>query len=174
MITLDEARKLEQAAPLRIKFASLDANGNLLSDSNAGYPQFFTHLLGNWHAVQIGDIETRDASRPGHGELHRAWDVSNGELNLLAVEHETGIELIAAIGVGIMTDAAVGFLRWAWRQWREVRSDLPYPPVSSSVVIEVPRADPDAPPVRIVVGAPVTDDELARYVRLAVSTAQSN
>ncbi|MEV6496610.1 hypothetical protein [Streptomyces prunicolor] len=65
MITLDEARKLEQAAPLRIKFASLDDYGNLMGDSNDGYSQFFTRLLGNWHAVQIGDMKTRDASQLG-------------------------------------------------------------------------------------------------------------
>lgn len=173
MITPDEAGRLEQAAPVRIKFASLDRYGDPISDSNAGYPQFFTHLIDNWHAVQMGDIETRDASRLGHTEMHRAWCLSNGDLNLLAVEHETGIELIGVeVAVGILSDVAINFLRWAWRRWREVRSDLPHPTVSSSLIIEVPRADPDAPPVRIVVGPPVSDDELARYLRLAVAIDQ--
>lgn len=176
MITLDEARNLEQAAPLRIKFAALDDFGNLISDSDdATYSQFFMRLLDNWHAVQIGGIETRDASRPGYGQLHRAWAVSDGESNLLAVEHETGIELILLeITIGILTDAATNLLRWAWRRWREVRSDLPRPIVPSSLIIEVPRRDPDAPPVRLVVGSPVSDDELARYLRLAVACGQAN
>jgi len=175
MITLDEARKLEQAAPLRIKFASLDGYGNLIGDSNDGYSQFFTRLLDNWHAVQIGDIETRDASQLDYGEMHPAWDVGDGESKLLAVEHETGIELIlVGIATGILSDAATNFLRWAWRRWHEVRSDLPHPTVSSSLIIEVPRTDPDAPPVRLIVGSPVSDEELARYLRLAVTNGQAN
>jgi hypothetical protein len=101
--------------------------------------------------------------------------LSDGRLDLVAVEHETGLELILiGVATGILSDAAKGFIKWACRRWQELRKHSPYPKVSPSFVIEVPRVGSNGLPIRLVIPPPVSDDDLARYLRVALASGQTS
>jgi hypothetical protein len=156
-ITLDEAQRLENAAPLRLKFAG-ESN---LDD----YAPFFESLpKEGWTPTQLGFIETRTES------ASEAWKLSDGQFEIVAVEHESGIELILVpilVGVAapLLTDAIKGFLKWAWKRWHDVRKQRSASP--STLIIEIPRADSSAPPLRLLLSPPVSDNEIARCLQVA-------
>lgn len=166
VITLQDAQSAERSAPLRIKFAGLTQRGDLVPDALDEYQQFFTWLPEGWQAVRLGDIETRtEYMRP-------AWHISGGQLDLVAVEHETGIELILiGVATAILSDAAKGFIKWAWARWQNLRAGSAIPKEPASLVIEVPRDDSSLPPIRLVIPPPVSDNDLARYIRLALASS---
>lgn len=165
-ITLDEAQRLELAAPLRIKFAAIDPLGNVYGDASEEYSHFFAPLPDGWSAVRLGEINSR------LGYPQTAWHMSQEELDLVAVEHETGIELIfLGVVTNIVSAAAMGFIKWAWSRWQGLRQDTPKR--SSSVVIEVPRVGSSAPPIRLVIAPPVSDEDLSRYLRVALASRES-
>jgi len=167
-VTLEEAQLLEQSAPLRIKFAAMDDTGFLYGDSSELYPRFFAALPDGWNAACLGKITSR------RDRSQSAWHVTQGELHLVAVEHETGIELIlVGAAANILSEAAMGFIKWAWSRWRRLRKDSPAPKVPSSVVIEVPRVASSAPPIRLVIPPPVSDEDLGRYLRVALASRES-
>ena len=166
--TLEEAQRLEESAPLRIKFAAINDRGDLISDASEEYLRFFAPLPDGWGALSLGNINTRrEYSQP-------AWHVSQGELSLVAVEHETGIELIlVGVVTAVLSDAATGFIKWAWSRWQELRKNPPHPKEAPSFVIEVPRADSSAPPIRLVIPPPVSDEDLGHYLRVALASRES-
>ena len=140
-ITLEEAQGLEHAAPLRLKFASLSDHGELQADANLDYPPFFAGLPEEgWTLTQLGLIETRTES------AREAWELSDGQFGLVAVEHETGIELIlipilVGVAAPLLTDAicecrtgwsGTGWSGWSWscRSVRDSRSNWPASAVS--------------------------------------------
>jgi hypothetical protein len=167
-VTLEEAQLLEQSAPLRIKFAAIDDTGFLYGDANDDYPHFFAALPDGWSAASLGNI----TSRRGFTQL--AWNLNQGELSLIAVEHETGIELIlVGAAANILSDTAMGFIKWAWSRWQRLRNGSPTPKVPPSFVIEVPRVDSSAPPIRLVIPPPVSDEDLSRYLRVALASRES-
>jgi hypothetical protein len=166
--SLEAAQRLEESAPLRIKFASMNDRGDLIGDAGEEYLRFFTSLPDGWRAGRLGDIDTR------REYLQPAWLVSRDELNLVAVQHETGIELILeGVATGVLSNAATSFIKWAWGRWQELRKDSPNLKTSPSFVIEVPRADSSAPPIRLVIPPPVTDEDLGRYLRVALASRES-
>jgi hypothetical protein len=164
-ITLEDAQRLELAAPLRLKFASFNEQGNLWPNSDPDYPPFFEALPPGCERTELGLIETRREHR------QRASRLSDGQFELLAVEHETGIELILIpVGVGLLTNAIWEFTKWAWKRWQQVRSDRSVSDRSilpATLIIEVPRSDPGVPPLRIILPPPVSDAELAQCWKVA-------
>jgi hypothetical protein len=167
-ITLEAAQQLEESAPLRIKFAAMNDRGDLISDASEEYLRFFSPLPGDWRASSLGTISTR------REYMQPAWLVSQGEFSLVAVEHETGIELIlVGIVTAVLSDAATSFIKWAWGRWQELRKDPPHLKVSPSFVIEVPRADSSAPPIRLILPPPVSDEDLSHYLRVALASRES-
>ena len=70
--------------------------------------------------MQLGSIETRTE------DLRPASELSDGERALIAVQHETGIEIILIpIIVGavsaILADSVTGFIKWSWKRRQSVR-----------------------------------------------------
>jgi hypothetical protein len=108
--------------------------------------------------MQLGSIETRTE------DLRPASELSDGERALIAVQHETGIEIILIpIIVGavsaILADSVTGFIKWSWKRWQSVRQQRKEDP--ASLVIAVPRSN--APPLRLILAPPVSTKELKRY-----------
>jgi hypothetical protein len=160
-ITSEEAERLERAAPLRLKFASpLNDRGELWSDADPDYPPFFEALPDGWEQTRLGLINTQS------GYPRPASQLSDGQFELVAVEHETGIEIILiGVATALLADAVKEFIKWAWRRWQEQRKRRSVLP--ATLVIEIPRIDSSASPLRLEVPPPVSDDELSRYLKIA-------
>lgn len=103
---------------LRIKFPSLDDQGHYLRDASEEYQQFFHDLPSNWSLTGKEEVTTRLE------RYRKAWILEHGELQIAAVEHETGLEILAGIAAGVGTAAIVGFTKWAWEKWKEYRANL--------------------------------------------------
>jgi hypothetical protein len=168
-ITVDEANKVETTTALRVKFASMDIRGNTVSDANnvEEYSGFFDDLPEGWSAEPVGLIETRtEATR-------QAWHLSDGKNDFIAVEHETGLEvLVTPVVTGLVVKAVTTLVDWGWKRWTGRRKDVPYKE-ETSLVIEVPRSgSANTPPIRLVVPSPVSAEDIARYLGLAVTLGQ--
>jgi hypothetical protein len=155
---------LEHHADVRIKFASIDPSGCLTSDAHDEYNHLFKELPSHWVVKEAPQpIETRfDHSR-------RAWEVNIEQATLGAVEHETGVEFIMAIGSNVAAEAIVQFVTWAWNKWREVRSSKA---IRSSLIIEH-IGDQSSHSGAIVIErnefrGPVSPEAVPRYVREAL------
>jgi hypothetical protein len=115
---------------------------------------------------------TRCSAVAGSTEADRdAWRLSNDDVTVIAVEHETGVELLVVpVVIGLVTEAIAALAKWGWRRWRELRAHPPHPKQDPSLIIEVPRlGGPEAPPVRLILPPPVSDDDIERYLRIATS-----
>jgi hypothetical protein len=89
-----------------VKFASIDDRGYLQGDSNQDYAPLFAALPGNWMQTPLGMVETR------REYLLAASQLSDGESELVAVEHETGIELILIpVVTGLLTEAIASLIK---------------------------------------------------------------
>ena len=167
-LTPTQAQQLEFGTLLRIKFASITARGELRGDAlEEEYPAFFAELPAGWTADRLGTIETRtEATR-------LAWHLCGPDIDVVAVEHETGVEILL---FGILTDVAsaaiLGLATWGWKRWKKLRESASIKE-DPSIVIEVPRGSAidggPAPTVKIVIPPPVSADELERYLRVASS-----
>jgi hypothetical protein len=164
--TIQQANQLEHTTTLRIKFASTQPNGNVYGDAYLEYKGFFTDLPDGWQAAKIGLIETRtEATRD-------AWYLQSGETEVVAVQHETGLELLLlGVATGLVVNAVTGLAVWGFGRWRSRRAGDPakWP---TSLVIEVPRPAP-GPPFKLVLPSPVSDEEIATYVKLAVELGKA-
>jgi hypothetical protein len=167
-VTLEQAQALEEKNALRLKFASIDSWGDPIDDAGDEYLSFFQDLPQGWSTpIELGEIETRTEA------MRSAWHVNGNDVDIVAVEHETGIELIV---VGILTPLVVkaitGFAKWGWKRWKELRSDSEFEKVDASLVIEFPRATQEgAAPVRLVIPPPVDATDIERYIELAKTAA---
>jgi len=120
----DDVQKLEYNAAIRIKFASINDDGGYRRDASEEYLSFFPEsegeLEGNWFYKAIeGEIEARS------GSLRHAWVLNHGptQTQIVVVGHETGMEILVAIGISAAGSAIVGLSVWAWRNWRKARSN---------------------------------------------------
>ena len=166
-ITLAEAQRTEGACDLRIKFAAITPWGDIVGDADDEYDHVFDVLPEGWRASRLGLIETRTEAE------RMAWHLTDGRVDLVAVEHETGLELLLIpIAINVASAAILGFTKWGWRRWRELRQDPPHPKEDPSLVIEVPRPDGGLSPIRLIVPPPVTDDDMARYLRVALASSR--
>ena len=167
-ITLDHAQALELATELRIKFASMDSRGDLRGDSYEEYVRLFSELPTPWSMEDLGRIVTRTE------HTRAARHLTNGQIDLLAVEHETGVEvLLFGEASGVAVDAITGFAKWAWKRWRGLREGgWKHDP---SFVVEVPRTAGSGealPPIRLVVPPPVSEGEIAQYLNAALDLSR--
>ena len=167
-ITLTDAQRAEGATDLRIRFAAMSPSGNPFADADDEYHHFFDTLPEGWHASRLGHIQTRAESQ------RMAWHLTNGQTDLVAVAQETGLELLPIpSAVSVASVAVLGFTKWGWRRWRELRQAQPYSKQDPSLVIEAPRPDSGLPPIRLIVPPPVSDDDIARYLRVAVASSRT-
>lgn len=163
-MTLAAAQQVESGAELRIKFAGLTTHGEVRGDALEEYQSFFDEMPDGWHAIQVGWVEWR--TDPQY--KLPAWHVTNGATSIVAVEHETGVELlIAGVVVNVVSAGVLQLAKWAWRRWNERRATASFPKEPASFVIEVPRGG-NGPPIRLVLPPPVSDDDIARFLRLAL------
>ncbi len=163
-VTLASAQQAEKATPLRIKFASMNDRGDLQYDAHDEYDPLLAALPSPWRAERLGEVTTRrDAER-------EAWLVTDGKHHLVAVEHETGLELLLlGVATGLAVNALTGLAKWAWKEWRKLREHPPHPKADVSFWIEVSRATGGeaAPSIRLI-PPPVSDDDITRYVHRLV------
>jgi len=168
-MTLEEAQRLENTAPLRLKFVPQNEAGYPTSGIGSGeYRSFFASLPEGWSCEWLGVINTRTGGP--------AWQVSDGQVTLVTVKHETGIEIIlVGVTTSLLSAGALGFVKWAWKKWRDLHAEARRHDAQEhtlSLIIEVPRPN-SAKPVRLVLPPPVSDDEIARYVRIALQMSET-
>jgi hypothetical protein len=111
----------EDRTAIRIKFAS-EKGRRLVSDATGEYQDLFIGPAGQaawlppgWEVDPGGMIDTlTEHKRP-------AWRLRSADGEVVAVEHETGIEVLLAIGIGVSTQAVVGLTKALWKEWRQRR-----------------------------------------------------
>jgi hypothetical protein len=141
-----DVEQLELNAPLRIKFASMDKNENLIGDAGPEYnmlfPNLSTLLESGWIATGSQKIHTRTESYN-----HRTWILSHENLRIVAVEHETGIEFLIDtfkdVSVQVATAAVTSLISFLWTKWRAARKSRGTNFVESTYVKETLKISPD-------------------------------
>lgn len=171
-LTRAQAQQLESTTELRIKFAGMNRRGDLIGDAHDEYPKFFGEQLpSGWSAAKLGEIETRTEAK------RDAWHLTNGQIDLVAVQHETGVEiLLVGVATNLISAGLIAFAAWGWRRWRDLRKNPPHPKVDPSLVIEVPRKESAGralPPLRLIIPQPVSDADINRYVAAAMRLGES-
>lgn len=147
-------QELERRCGIRLKFASLRADDTLDRDCHEEYSVFPTEAPEGWSVEPTGRIETR------HDYDRDSWLFTGENNEIAAVEHETGVEILIAVGVNVGSAAIVGFAAWAWKRWDRARGDKP---ASSFVAerIEERLADGTERMVkRVLVYAPVSEQDI--------------
>jgi hypothetical protein len=78
------------------------------------------------------------------------WHLRSDDGDIAAIEHETGIEILVGIGIGLAVNAISGFTTAAWKEWRrrrkqasEWREQLPQGPSEDRLVVERSVESPD-------------------------------
>ena len=110
---------LEKTHGVRITFASLRNDGRLDHDCHDEYKYFPAAAPRGWKVAASGHIRTR------YDHERHSWLFSDGEREIAAVEHETGVEILIAVGVNVGSAAIVGFATWAWARWTKSRKTKP-------------------------------------------------
>lgn len=111
-----KAQQYEDCSNLRIKFASIDIDGSLVRDSANEYETLFAELPDEWSILETDVVQSRRADANG------AWLLGKGaEEELAAVEHETGVEFLLAVGASVASTAIIQFVSWAWKRWCDSR-----------------------------------------------------
>jgi len=179
-----ELQEFEDQADLRIKFASMKGQ-RPLSDAGPEYDGLFRDKDGRpaeWLPVgwQVGDTAMVETL---FEHTRQAWRVHSDVGDIAAVEHETGIEILVAIGIGLSVNAITGFTTSAWREWRrrreqtrEWREGLPQGPSEDRLVIERTVELPDGTRTHHKSTVPaqlVTRELIERLVGTAVQTGGS-
>jgi hypothetical protein len=114
---LRKLQQLEYQADLRIKLASLDGKSRYVADACGEYVGLFADLPSGWRtAAEPVTIETRSEA------TRRAWLLSSGGTEVGAVEHETGLEFVLAIGGSVAAAATYDLIRWGLSTWLERRA----------------------------------------------------
>jgi hypothetical protein len=127
------AQQSERDYKLKVKFASLDDEGHLRFDAVEEYQGFFQDLPNGWRVMSEETVTTR------FERYRRAWNLKHEHTDLVAVEHESGIEVIwVGIAVGtagtVAAEAIVGLVKWAWHKWNSRRESLQKP--TSFLIVE--------------------------------------
>jgi hypothetical protein len=166
-----ETQRLVTASPLRVKFQNVAPDGSEYAGSGREYPFFWDDPPDGWRVDGTSRVET-----PGGPSLATVLRSDGGEV-LVAVEHETGLEIVlpvlAPIAAKAASTAAVAVVEWAWSRWRKRRADLdqretvePYgygtqPPRNSQLRVERGVRPDGTPTETVVVDNPSTDVLLA-------------
>jgi len=135
-----DVQELEYNADMRIKFASINEKGQYVGDAHYDlYDSFIMEVVqeASWLPTEVPQIETK------HEYMRRAWIFSKSTDQIAVVEHETGVEILVGITAAVAAAAIVGFTKWAWKEWKKLRSSQPndlgftVPNVEPSLVIEI-------------------------------------
>jgi hypothetical protein len=161
-------QELEDRPWLRIKFASIGPGGFPLNDAGEEYQSLFSEVPAGWTVAEKGFIDTRAEGR------RRAWLLTSPNLKVGAAAHETGVEILVAIGVGIAgtvaAESLIGFSKWAWVRWKQLRAagEKQGTKIPSSLVLEksVEQLPDGRTRVlhRLEVRGPVTEEEVQKYL----------
>lgn len=100
----------------RIKFAAMTDQGYLNGDAFEEYDALFQHLPDEWLIEETGLVTV------GQSGQHRSWLLRHESHEIVAVEHETGVEILISIGVNIASTVIIEFTAWAWKRWRDSRA----------------------------------------------------
>jgi hypothetical protein len=117
--TADEAnlelQEFEDRVLLRVKFSCLLGEGpRLASDAGREYQGLFEKLPAGWSLTEEGWVE------PIFEHQHPASRLSSSEGDIVAVEYETGLELLL---IAYALDQGTELVRWAWKEWTKRRED---------------------------------------------------
>jgi hypothetical protein len=112
-----KAQEYEDRSNLRIKFASVDPHGFLVRDASEEYDTFFDETPERWSVKDADRVNTL------RYDGNRAWFLRTDGEELVAVEHETGIEFLLAVGASVASTAVVEMVSWAWTRWRNSREE---------------------------------------------------
>ncbi len=157
---------MEKLAHLRIKFASIDERG-YVGDSHEEYNEIFIKLPSGWTCKDTGLIETRrEGSR-------RSWLLKCDEVVLGAVEHETGLEILAInVATGLVTAALLGLAGFLWKKWNSLRAGKPNKVTSSlELEYETRLSDGSTRRVRISYSGPLDQNQINDLLVAATAEA---
>ncbi len=164
-----DIQKVEYNADLRIKFASINENGGWNYDAIQEYTQFFDEFPNDWvYSENTSQIETRfDFQR-------RAWVLthSDSKTEIAVVEHESGIEFLIAVGIGLSTEAIISLVKWGWKKWNTSRETLGKKLEPSLILENVTSRRPDGQILtveRMEFRAPLADNDVEKHVKGALS-----
>jgi hypothetical protein len=107
-------QEFQERAVLRIKFSSLLGEGpRLTSDAGREHRGFFDNLPAGWSVTERARVEPAIFEH-----RHNASRLSSSEGDIVAIEYETGLELVLiAYALGEGTRLGI----WAWKEWRQRR-----------------------------------------------------
>jgi len=94
-------------------------------DAGAEYTELFRDKHGraaSWlpDGWDVGESEVVDTALE---YLRDAWRIRSSLGDVAAVEHETGLEILVAVGVGISVNAITAVVASAWKEWRRRRDE---------------------------------------------------
>jgi hypothetical protein len=165
-----DLQRFEDRTVLRIKFASLLGEGpRFVGDAGVEYQGFFDALPDGWSITGQGLVETINEY------VRTATRLSSEAGDVVLVEHETGLEILFAVGAGAaLFEQGVELTRWAWSRWQERReqtkparrSARPEAGTDALIVERTTRA-PDGTVTQeraMIPGSRVSDELLAAYL----------
>ena len=115
-MAIASTQKFQDRNKLRIKFASIDEYGILTRDASEEYAFLERPLLKGWTAAPAEAVKVVRRDR------HSTWRLRTESETIVAVQHETGLEILLAVGVNVASAAVIAFVAWAWKKWRESRA----------------------------------------------------
>ena len=141
----------------RFKFAITEekCNTSYVSEQS-DYSNVWKNLPDGWLTVNNGHVTP---SSQDHLQPARLISTPSGDI--LAVEHETGLELLA---VGIAAASATAAIFQAYQAWRANRNRVSSPPTDDALVVETRRGKDDIVTVITIPAHLVTPELLSRLV----------
>ena len=115
--------QLDRQPGLRLKFVRKDRGGQIPYSSEAYWAQVLaSQSPPDWEKRELGYVRTQADTR-------LAWELSQGRTTVAIVSHETGIEILVAIGVGVASGvgsaAIVALANWLYQKNKEQVADTP-------------------------------------------------
>jgi hypothetical protein len=109
-----DLQAFEDEATVRIKFASMHG-AHIAHDASQEYAGLCDGLPSTGVVTEAGFIETiSEYSRP-------ARRLKSGDTEVVAVEHETGLEILVVVGTNVVSTAVVGLATHLWSRWKQRR-----------------------------------------------------
>ncbi len=168
------AQDFENNYDLKIKFAALSGE-QYISDASEEYNELFNEAPDKWNIEEDVIVTT-----PTEGD-RRSWICSHKDsgTRFSCVEHETGLEILIALGINLSTAAVIVFTKWSWDRWNNLRAQQivadAIPKIISSLVME--RVNSRLPDGRIktsekvIIQAPVDMEQVGIDVEQFISRA---
>lgn len=157
-------QEMEQSADFRVKFAAI-INGSYVPDAHEEYDDIFHDIPVSWTCAKAGNIQTR---RDG---IRQSWLLESDKVSLGAVEHETGLEILALnVASGIVTAGIIGLTTFLWKKWNTLRTKKPNKVTTSlECEYETRLSYGSARKVRISYSGPL-DEQQAREILIAATS----